>query len=146
MAAAKKAANEAFEAFTTAKPEAFKEGYEKMAKGMTNLTNFNKDALEAMLASAGTLTRGVERATADQTAFLKAAYEDSVAAFKATASCKSVQEAIDIQSEFMRAQMAKNLGQLSKMSEHWTATAKEASEPLTRRYGEMVEMFQSYRP
>jgi phasin family protein len=146
MAATKKAANEAFEAFTAAKPEAFKEGYEKIAKGMTNLTNFNKDALEAMIASAGTLTRGVERATADQTAFLKAAYEDSVAVFKATASCKSLLEAIDIQSEYVRSQMTKNLGQLGKMSEHWTATAKEASEPLTRRYGEFVELVQSYRP
>lgn len=146
MAATKKAANEAFEVFSIAKPEAFKEGYEKMAKGMSNFTEFNKTAVEAMMASAGTMTRGIERATSDHSAFLKAAYEDGVAAFKATASSKSLQEVIDIQTDYVRAQTTKNLSQLAKLGEHWAATTKEASEPLTQRYGEFVELVQAYRP
>lgn len=144
--AARKAANETFDAFSIAAPEAMKEGYEKFAKGLTGFADFNKSALEAVMASAGTLTRGVERATADNTAYLKTAYEEGVAAFRATTSSKSLQEAIDVQGEYMRAAVGKNLAQISKMSEHWVATAREASEPLTRRYGEFVELVQSYRP
>lgn len=146
MPAAKKAANEAFEAFTSAQPEAFKEGFEKIAQRMSNMTEINKGALEALIASAGTLSRGVERATAEQNAFLKTSFEDWTAAFQATASCKSVQEAISIQTDYVRAQTAKNLSQFSKLSEHWTATAKEVSEPLTQRYGEFVDLVQAYRP
>ena len=146
MSAAKKAANEAFEVFASARPEAMKEGFDKLAQSMTTLTEFNKSAVEALMASAGALARGIERATSEHNAFLKAAYEDSVAALKATASSKSMQETIDLQTEYVRAQTAKNLSQFSKLSEHWTATAKDVTEPLTQRYGELVEMVQAYRP
>ncbi len=146
MTATTKAANEAFDGFTIAQPEAFKQSYDKFAKGMSSVTEFQKAALEALMASTGTLTRGVERAASDQSAFLKAAYEDGVAVIKATASSKSLQEVIDIQSEYVRTQTAKNLSQFSKLSEHWVTTAKEVSEPLTEQYGALVERVQAFRP
>lgn len=146
MTAAKNAATEAFEAFTNANPEAFKEGYEKLAKSMTNFTEINKGAVEALMASAGVVTRGVERVAAEHNAFLKTIYEDGVAAFKATAASKSVQEIVSIQAEYVRVQTEKNLSQFTKLSEHWSAIAKEASEPVTQRYGEMIERVQSFRP
>ncbi|MBY0421318.1 MAG: phasin family protein [Parvularculaceae bacterium] len=150
--AAKKAATETFEVFTNANPfananpEAFKEGYEKLSQRISGFAEFNKASLEAMMAAAGALSRGVERAASENTAFMKGAYEDGVAAFKAAASSKSAQEIIDIQSDYVRTAVGKNMAQLTRMSEHWTATAKEASEPLTQRYGEFIELVQSYRP
>lgn len=142
--AAKKAA-EAFEVFA-AKPEAFKEGYERMTKGFANAAEFNKSTVEALMASAGALSRTIEQTTSEQNAFLKSAYEDGVAAFRAASGSKSLQEAIDVQTDYLRDAFGKQVAQLSKISELWLATSKEAAEPLTRRYGELVEIFQSYRP
>lgn len=144
--ATKKPAAETFEVFTNANPEAFKQGYEKLSERVGAFAEFNKASIEAMMTAAGALSRGVEHAASDNAAFLKAAYEDGVAAFKATASSKSAQEIIDIQMDYVRTAMGKNMAQLTKMSEHWTATAKDASEPLTQRYGEFIEIVQSYRP
>jgi len=148
MATAKKTASatESFETWTAATPEAFKEGYEKLAGGFTKWADFNRESLEAVTASAGRLAKAFEKAASEHNAFAKEAYEDGVAAFKATTSSKSVQEAIDIQSDFLRSAFEKNLGQFNKLADHWLTSTKEAAEPLTTRYSEFVDMVQSYRP
>lgn len=148
MATAKKTASaaETIETWTSATPEAFKEGYEKMATGFGKWADFNRESLEAMMASAGRLAKGFEKAASENSAFAKASYEDGVAAFKAATTSKSVQEALDIQSDFLRTTFEKNLSQLNKIAEHWASTTKEAAEPITARYNEFVEMVQSYRP
>lgn len=146
MATAKKTAGETFETLTAMNPETLKEGYDKFAKGFSNLADFQKGAFEAWVASAGSLAKGVEKLTSEQTAFAKATYEDGVAAAKAAATSKSVQEALDIQSEYVRSTFEKNLSQFNKMADQWISTTKEAAEPLTSRYSEFVEMVQSYRP
>ncbi len=146
MATAKKTAGEAFETLATMNPEALKEGYEKVAKGFSNLADFQKGTFEALVASAGSFAKGVEKLTSEQAAYAKSAYEDGVAAAKAAATSKSVQEALDIQSEYVRSVFEKNLGQFNKMADQWISTTKEAAEPLTARYSEFVEMVQSYRP
>lgn len=148
MATAKKtaqAADEMLEAFAV-NPEAFKKGYERFSKGLSDLADFQKATLEALMASAGAFAKGAEKAASDGSVFAKSAFEEGMAAAKAAAASKSVQEAFDIQSEYLRSAFEKNLGQFTKMADQWMATSKEAAEPLTARYGEFVEMVQSYRP
>ena len=147
MATAKKTASaaDALESLSF-KPEAFKEGYEKLADGFSTFADFQKSSLEALIASAGTLAKGAEKAASEQSAFAKSCYEECVAAAKAAASSKSAQEAFDIQSEYVRSAFEKNLGQFNKLADHWVGTTKDFAEPLTARYGEFVELVQSYRP
>ncbi|HXI88196.1 MAG TPA: phasin family protein [Parvularculaceae bacterium] len=148
MATAKKTAapDIGMEAFAPVNPETFKKGYEKFAKGVSEFADFQKASLDAVIASAGSFAKAVEKAAAENSAFAKTSYEDGVAAFRAAAGSKSVQEAFDIQSDYLRSTFEKNLGQFNKMADHWISTSKEASEPLTTRYGEFVEIIQSYRP
>ena len=148
MAAAKKADNNnpAFDAFAMFDPSAFKEGYEKFAEGVSALADYNKDALEAVMSSAGAYSKGVEKLAAENTDFVKGAYERAVSAGKAVAGAKSAQEAFDIQSEFARESVEKNLAQANKVADLWMDTTKETVTPLTERYGELVEKIQSYRP
>ncbi|WDI31365.1 TIGR01841 family phasin [Hyphococcus flavus] len=147
MAATKKNATAAdafdFQAFS---PDAFKDGYEKFAEGMTAMADFHKESLNAVMASAGAFAKGVEKLTAEQTAFTKAAYEDTVANAKAAAGSKTVQEAIELNNEFVRSSIEKNLGQINKVADIWSETTKESVEPLSARYSDLVEKIQAYRP
>jgi phasin family protein len=127
-------------------PEAFKEGYEKFAEGVSAFADFNKESIEAMMASAGAFSKGVEKLTSENTAFMKASYEGAVAVAKSATSAKSVQEAVDIQSEFARDSIEKNLNQANKVADLWIDTTKETVAPLTERYSALVEKIQSYRP
>lgn len=147
MAAAKKTATAA-DAFDMKAfgPESFKEGYEKFAEGVSSFADFQKDSLNALMASANAFAKGVEKLTAEQASFSKAAFEDTVATAKAAAATKTLQEAIELNSDFVKSSVEKNLGQINKVADIWTSTAKDTVEPLTVRYTELVEKIQSYRP
>lgn len=148
MTTAKKAgsAADAFETGAAINADALKEGYDKFTKGMSEFADFQKNSVEALLASTGALAKGVEKAAAEQTEFLKASYEDGVAALTAASTAKSAQDAIEVQSDYLRATFEKNLGHFNKLADHWISTGKQAAEPLKARYGELVEIVQSYRP
>ena len=139
------ASSETFEALTTFSPDTFKDGYEKFAKGMNSWADFQKSSVEALMASAGVFAKGLEHAASSQASFVKEQFEEGVATAKAAAASKSVQEAMELQNEFVRSAFEKNLGHATKLADHWTGVAKEAADPLTKRYGEFVEMVQSYR-
>lgn len=134
-----------FESLTSFSPDTLKDGYEKFSKGLNSFAEFQKSSLEALMASANVFAKGFEQAAATQTSFVKEQFEEGVATAKAAVSSKSVQEAFELQNEFVRTSFEKNLGHATKLADHWTGVAKEASDPLTKRYGEFVELVQSYR-
>jgi len=148
MAAAKKTTATVADAFDMKafSPEAFKEGYEKFAEGVSSFADFQKESLDALMASAGAFAKGVEKLTAEQSAFTKAAFEETVATAKAATAAKTLQEAIELNSEFVRETVEKNLGQINKVADICAATAKDTVEPLTARYSDLVEKIQAYRP
>ncbi|HNR77327.1 MAG TPA: phasin family protein [Parvularculaceae bacterium] len=134
-----------FESVMSFGPENFKDSYEKFAKGLNSLADFHKGSVEAFMASAGVFAKGFEKAASTQVGFAKEQFEEGVATAKAAFASKSVQEAIELQNEFARTSFEKNLGHASSLAEHWTSVAKDATDPLTKRYGEFVELVQSYR-
>ena len=146
MAAAKKTATADVFAMDAYSPEAFKEGYEKFAEGVSNFADFQKESLTALMASASAFTKGIEKLSAEQTAFTKSAFEETVATAKAAAAAKTLQEVIELNSEFVRSAVEKNLGQINKVADICAAATKETAEPLTVRYSELVEKIQAYRP
>ena len=135
-----------FDAMTGVNTEAFKEGYEKISEGVSAFADFHKGSLEAFMASAGAFAKGVEKLSTQQSTFVKTAFDEGVASAKAVSTSKSVQEALDIQSDYARETIEKNLGQINKVADLWIETTKKSAEPLTSRYAEMVEKIQSYRP
>lgn len=138
-------AAETFESVMSFNPDTIKDGYEKFAKGMNTWADFQKGSVEAFMASAGVFAKGFEKAASSQASFVKEQFEEGVATAKAAAASKSVQEAIELQNEFVRNAFEKNLGHATKLADHWTSVAKEAADPLSKRYGEFVEFVQSYR-
>jgi phasin family protein len=145
MAAAKKEST-AFDGFSALDADAFKDGYGKFAKGLNTLADFNKNSMEAFMTSASVVGKGFETAAATQTSFAKEAYEDGVSAVKAASTTKSIQEALEIQTEYVRSAMEKNLSFATKLADIWSGVAKEASDPISKHYAELVEKAQSFRP
>ncbi len=135
-----------FDAFSMMNPEAFKDGYERFAKSATAFADFQKGSLEAVMACAGAYARGLEKAASEQTAFVKEAYEDGVSAAKSATSAGSVQEAFEVQSAYAQSALEKNMSFATKIADHWSGVTREATDPLSKRYGEFVEVVQTYRP
>ena len=126
-------------------PEGMTEGLEKMTKSLEDATAFSKDTYEAVVESATTFAKGVEGIVAEQTEFAKDAMEDTQDKMKAFASTRNPQDFFEAQTEFMKSAFETNLSQMTKVSDMWMATTKDAVNPLSKRYSAMVEMVQGYR-
>lgn len=127
-------------------PDAFKESYDRATDSLRTMADFQKETIDALMQSANVYARGIEKAASEQSAFVKETYDEGAAAAKAASTASSVQEAMEIQSEFGRAAMERNMSFATKLADHWTSVAREASDPLSKRYGDLVEMVQTYRP
>ena len=144
--AASQSKSEGFDAFNFGNQEFYAGAMEKITESMAAFTDFQKASYEATVNSVATLAKGVEVATAENTDFVKENYDEGVAVAKAVASSKNVQDVFAIQNDYLRSAFEKNMKQLNKSADQWTALSKEVSEPLTEQYSEFVGKVQAFRP
>lgn len=120
-----------------------KEKVEKMSKQVfatfEDVVGFQKDNVEAFVASSTILTKGFEALSKEIAAFTQAQYEQSVATTKALFAVKSVKELVDLQTEFAKSSFDAIVAEATKVSEAGIKVANEAAEPITARVNATVE-------
>ncbi len=131
------------EQFTTAGNQAFKDNVEKSLATLNEVNSYSKKNLEAVVASVTAATKGAEALGAQVMAFSKKSMEDQVAAAKALAGAKSVQEAVELQTAWVKAAMEGYLAEASKMGEVVAASVKDSVKPLNERVTATVEKMQA---
>jgi phasin family protein len=146
MAAAKKdPAKEAIETVTAASHDAIKDGFEKSVNALNDFTAFQKDTVDAMIASATTTAKSVEEINTAAVAYAKKSMEDSVAAAKTMAGAKSVQELLEVQADYAKSSMDAYLAEVNRQSELMSGLMKQAFKPLNDRAAAAAELMQSQR-
>ena len=131
--------------FSAAGTQAFRDSVEKSLAGVNELNTQSKKNLEAVVASVTAATKGAEALGAQAIAFSKKSIEDQVAAGKALAGAKSVQEAVELQTAFAKSALEAYLANVNAMSETVTASVKDAFKPLNERATAVVEKVQAAR-
>lgn len=125
--------------------EAFKNGFEKAAKGYDQVLGFGKENVEAYLKAANAAGKGVETLQNEMYMFSRQSVEETLAATKAVLSAKSVHEAFEIQSDFAKSAFETYVGQINRVNEIFLSATKEAFEPIQGRVQAWVETVQSAR-
>jgi phasin family protein len=120
--------------------EAMKDGFEKAVKGYDQFVSFSKDTAEAVIKSANAAGKGVETINGEMFAYTRKSIEESIAATKAIMSAKSVDEAIQLQSEFSKSVFEAYVDELAKFGDLALATAKDAATPLQARVSAFVDL------
>lgn len=138
-------ASETIENVVLAGSDAMKQSFERAAKSYDSIAAFNKATIEAVIHSANTATKGFEAINSEALAFSKQSLEDAMAAAKAAMTSKSVQELMEIQTDYAKSAFDAVVGQFTKMGDMMTSMAKEAVEPLNGRTAALMEMIQSQR-
>jgi phasin family protein len=133
------------EQFTTAGNAAFKDQVEKSLAGLNEMNAHSKKNLEAVVASVTAATKGAESLGALAMAYSKRAMEDQVAAAKALAGAKSVQEAVELQTSWAKTALELYMAEMGKMGETVAATVKDSMKPLNERVTATVEKIQSVK-
>ena len=113
--------------------DALKTGFEKSAQFFETAGEFNKDNLEAYIASATVMGSGLQSVAQDSTVYAKKAIEDAVAVSKAMMGTKSIQEALELQTSYAKNAFAGYVSQLTQINQAFAATAKEGFAPLQAR-------------
>ena len=75
----------------------------------------------------------------------KQALEDGVQVAKKAATAKSVQELIELQSEWAKASLDAYMGEVNKLADLYATSVKDAIKPLNERVTAAVELFQAQR-
>ena len=120
--------------------EAMKDGFEKAVKGYDQFVSFSKDTAEAVIKSANAAGKGVETINSEVFSYARKSIEDSMAATKAILAAKSVDEAIQLQSEFSKSAFETYVDELAKFGDMALPAAKGAAEPLQARVSAFVHL------
>ncbi len=141
----KNGATETYESIAAASNKAVKDGVEKAMAAFGDLNAFSKDNVEAWVASMTTAGKGVEQVNSQIAAFAKQTMEDGVAAAKRFSSVKSVQEMLELQTEFAKSSMETYLAEMNKVADTMTGAVKDAAKPINERVTAAMQMFQTQR-
>ena len=125
--------------------QAFKETVERSLETLNQLNDVSKRNLEAVVASVSAATRGAETLGAQAMSYGKSSMEQSADAARALSAAKSVQEAVELQTNYARTALETYLSEMNRMSETVAAAVKDSLAPLNERATAAMETLQSNR-
>lgn len=133
------------EKFQAAGAHAFREGVDKSVASLTELNAHGKQNLEAVVASAAAAQKGAEVLSQQALAYGKKSWEDGVSAAQSLAQARSVQELVELQTNFAKSSIEAYLSEVTKATDVFTASVKDSFQPITERVTATVERFQAAR-
>ena len=89
-----------------------------------------KEHVDAVMASAGTLTKGVQAIATAYADYSKKSFEESKSYVEKLAGVKSVEKAVEIQTEYAKTAYELFMAETAKISELYKTLAKETYQPL----------------
>jgi len=95
---------------------------------------FSKDQFEAFSVASATLSKGLQDIAAESTDYSKKAFAANSAMWEKLLGARSVESAVQIQSEFAKQAYEGFVAQATKVSELYTRVASDALKPVTTAY------------
>ena len=117
------------------------QGMKTMMKSTEDFVAFGQANLEAFVKSGQIWSAGVQELTKQFATSAKASFEESVSTFKAISTCKSVKEAMDLQSTFAKAALEKAMAESNKLTDASIKLTEQTLAPITARVTVAVETF-----
>jgi phasin family protein len=136
-------ASETVDSMMNAGTGAMKDGFERAVKGYDQLAGFSKENMDAWMKSANATAKGIEAINTEALTWSRQSMEEGIAAAREAMTAKSVQEWVELQSGFTKTAFDNYMGQMTRFSELFTATARDALEPINGRFNAFVEMVQT---
>jgi phasin family protein len=101
-----------------------------MLKGFEEFQKVGKDGFDAAVRSFGEVNKGFQAIAAEVTDYSKKAFEDSTRAFEQLIGAKSIEQAIEIQSQYAKKAYDAYVAEMSKLGEMYVGLAKDAYRPV----------------
>ncbi|HRD78284.1 MAG TPA: phasin family protein, partial [Hyphomicrobiaceae bacterium] len=103
-----------------------------MIKNFEDVQKFGQVNVDTALKFFGDWNKGWQAIAAEITDYSKRAFEDGTATFEKLAAAKSVEQAFEIQTSYVKRSYDEYMHQLSKIGNMYAEITKEAYRPLER--------------
>lgn len=108
-------------------------------KGYDEVTQMSKQTVDAFIQAGNIWAKGVENVAKELASYAQERFEVNVATTKKLFGCTTVQEAMDVQTGFLKTSLDTFVAESSKLSELTFRVANEAFEPINARVNVAIE-------
>lgn len=105
---------------------------EPMQKAVDDFQKIGKDNYDAMIRSYGELNKGFQAIVARWAEFSKRSFEDATRAWEQMISAKSLESAMEIQTNYAKSAYDNWMAEMSKIGEMYSSTARDAYKPVEK--------------
>jgi hypothetical protein len=103
---------------------------EELKKVGQEIQKVAKDGFDATVRSFGETSKSFQAIAAEVTDYSKKVFEDGTRAFEQLIGAKSVEQAIEIQSQYAKKAYETYIAEMSKLGEMYVAIARDAYKPV----------------
>jgi phasin family protein len=109
---------------------------------MTNeeMQKFGKDSMEMAMSSFGVLSKNAQAIAAEVVDYSKKSVEGSAAAWEKLMGAKSIEKAMEVQTEYLKSSYQDFVAEATKLGELYTDLAKEAYKPFESAMAKVTTM------
>jgi phasin family protein len=101
-----------------------------MVKNFEDIQKLGKDNMDATMNSLGAWSKGFQAIAVEMADYTKKAFEDGTAATEKLMGAKSIDKAIEVQSEYVKSSYENFVAQATKFGELYAGLAQEAYKPF----------------
>jgi len=101
-----------------------------MMKGFEDFQKLGQTNFDLAVKSFGEVNKGFQAIATEMTDYSKKTFEDGTHAFEKLLGAKSLEQAVEIQSNFAKKSYDNYVAEVSKLSEMYADLAKEAYKPV----------------
>ena len=101
-----------------------------MLKNFDDMQKFGKDNMDATMKSIGAASKGFQAIAAEVTNYSKKSFEDGTAAAERLFGAKTLEKAIEVQSDYVKTAYEGFVAEATKLGELYADLAKETYKPF----------------
>jgi len=101
-----------------------------MLKNFDDMQKFGKDNMDATMKSIGAASKGFQAIAAEVTNYSKKSFEDGTAAAERLFGAKTLEKAIEAQSDYVKTAYEGFIAEATKLGELYADLAKESYKPF----------------
>ncbi|WP_350334640.1 phasin family protein [Coralliovum pocilloporae] len=101
-----------------------------MFQGFDEIQKMSKDNVDTAVKSFGVVSQGFQAIAVEMTDYSKKSFEDGVAVAEKMMAVKSIDKAVEVQSDYAKSAYEAFVGHATKVGELYADLAKEAYKPV----------------
>ncbi len=108
-----------------------------MIKGFDDIQKASKGNIEQAMKSVEAMSKGIQALAVETADYQKKSYENGAAAIEKIVAAGSVEKAVEIQNEYLKATYEGYVSELAKLGSMMTDFAKDAYRPFESVFGKI---------